>query len=59
VPSHLDHARKHKTGRRGGNEIRVTFRDALAKACDAPGEQVAIDEALERLAAETSVARSS
>jgi RNA polymerase sigma factor (TIGR02999 family) len=46
----LDHARKHKTGKRGAGEVRLTFRDALTKACEQPGELVAINEALERLA---------
>lgn len=48
----VDHARKHSAAKRAGDEIRVSFRDALATATEQPGELAAIDEALERLAGE-------
>jgi RNA polymerase sigma factor (TIGR02999 family) len=48
----VDHARKHKAGKRPGNGIRVSFHDALATATEQPGELTAINEALERLATE-------
>lgn len=48
----VDHARKHRAAKRAGNEIRVSFRDALAAAAEQPGDLAAVDEALERLAGE-------
>jgi RNA polymerase sigma factor (TIGR02999 family) len=48
----VDHARKHSAAKRAGEEIRVSFRDALATASEQPGELAAIDQALERFAGE-------
>ena len=48
----VDHARKHSAAKRAGDEIRVSFRDALATATEQPGELAAIDESLERFAGE-------
>jgi RNA polymerase sigma factor (TIGR02999 family) len=46
----LDHARKHKTGKRAGGEQRVSFQDALAVAEVTPYELLAIEDALQQLA---------
>jgi RNA polymerase sigma-70 factor (ECF subfamily) len=46
----LDHARKHKAGKRAGGEQRVSFQDALAVAETKPDELMAIEDALQRLA---------
>jgi RNA polymerase sigma factor (TIGR02999 family) len=48
----LDHARKHKAGKRAGGEQRVSFEDALAVADTKPDELLAIEDALQRLASE-------
>lgn len=48
----VDHARKHNACKRASGEDRVSFYDALASAREKPGELVAIDDALERLARE-------
>lgn len=48
----VDYARKHNAAKRGGSERRVSFEDAMATAAEKPGELLAIEEALERLAGE-------
>ena len=48
----VDHARKRKANKRAGGDVRAPFEDALAIATERPGELVAIDDALERLAVE-------
>jgi RNA polymerase sigma-70 factor (ECF subfamily) len=48
----LDHARKHKAGKRAGGEQRVSFGDALAVAETQPDELLAIEDALEQLTIE-------
>jgi len=45
----VDHARRHRAGKRAGNERRVSFEDVFAAAAEQPGDVVAVDEALERL----------
>jgi RNA polymerase sigma-70 factor (ECF subfamily) len=46
----LDHARKRKSGKRGGGEKKVSFQDALATAASKPDELLAIESALQQLA---------
>jgi RNA polymerase sigma factor (TIGR02999 family) len=48
----VDHARKRNAQKRAVMEDRVTFGNALETARERPGEMLAIDEALERLAEE-------
>jgi RNA polymerase sigma-70 factor (ECF subfamily) len=48
----VDHARKHRACKRASGEDHVSFYDAVASAREKPGELVAIDDALERLARE-------
>jgi RNA polymerase sigma-70 factor (ECF subfamily) len=45
----LDHARKHRAGKRAGGEQRVSFQDALAVAEAKPDELLAIENALQQL----------
>lgn len=47
----VDHARAHLAGKRGGLRKRVELDDRLLYAEDHPAELIALDEALERLAA--------
>ncbi len=46
----VDHARKNRAAKRTGGDDRVSFSNALATAQERPGELVAIDDALGRLA---------
>ena len=47
----VDHARRRDAEKRGGTQIRLTFEDAFAIAREPAVELLAIDEALDRLAA--------
>jgi RNA polymerase sigma factor (TIGR02999 family) len=47
----VDHARTKKRAKRGGSDIRVSFSEATLKAPDQDLDIVALDEALEHLAA--------
>lgn len=47
----VDHARAHVAGKRGGLQKRVELDDRLLYAEDHPAELLAVDEALQRLAA--------
>ena len=46
----VDHARRRKTGKRGGNAVRVTLDEAAVGGGDADIDLIALDEALARLA---------
>jgi RNA polymerase sigma factor (TIGR02999 family) len=48
----VDHARKHQAAKRAGRQSRVSFEDVLAVAVERPAQLVAVDEVLDRLAAE-------
>lgn len=47
----VDHARKRSVAKRGGSRQRVSLDDVLLVSPDAPGELLALDQALETLAA--------
>jgi RNA polymerase sigma factor (TIGR02999 family) len=47
----VDHARKRKYAKRGGNAVRVSLDDALIVSDERGAEVLAVDEALSRLAA--------
>jgi RNA polymerase sigma factor (TIGR02999 family) len=47
----VDHARAHKAAKRGGGEVKVPLDDAFVMSNERSKELLAIDEALERLAA--------
>jgi RNA polymerase sigma factor (TIGR02999 family) len=47
----VDHARRRDAEKRGGTQIRLTFEDAFAIAREPAVDLLAIDEALDRLAA--------
>ena len=47
----VDHARRRDAEKRGGTQIRLTFEDAFAIAREPDVDLLAIDEALDRLAA--------
>jgi RNA polymerase sigma-70 factor (ECF subfamily) len=46
----IDHARKHRSGKRGGGAIQVTLEDDLAREQGPSVDVLAVDEALTRLA---------
>ena len=46
----VDHARRHRTGKRGGDAITVSFDEATLGAPERGADLIAIDEALETLA---------
>jgi RNA polymerase sigma-70 factor (ECF subfamily) len=46
----VDHARKHRAGKRGGNAGRVTLNEALAFAPERSSTLIALDDALRELA---------
>lgn len=47
----LDYARKHRVGRRGGEAQRVPLEDSAAVCNERPLDMIALDSALEKLAA--------
>jgi len=47
----VDHAKARNALKRGGDQLRVTLTDAKVGSIDAPPDVLALDEALERLAA--------
>ena len=46
----VDHARRHRTGKRGGHALTVAFDEAAVVPSDRRADLVAIDDALKRLA---------
>jgi RNA polymerase sigma factor (TIGR02999 family) len=47
----IDHAKGRKRAKRGGGAIQVSLDDAMALSTDRPAELLALDDALEKLAA--------
>ena len=45
----VDHARKHRAGKRGGGALRVTLDESLSDLVAQPEKLIEIDEALQRL----------
>lgn len=50
----VDHARRHRAGKRGGTQLRVTYDENLPVPVQFDVEVIALSDALERLAAEDS-----
>jgi RNA polymerase sigma factor (TIGR02999 family) len=47
----VDHARAKVAGKRGGGEVRVELREAVASTCEKAADLLALDDALNALAA--------
>ena len=45
----VDHARAHRSAKRGGEEVKVPLDEALDAAVERPWDLIDLDEALERL----------